>query len=236
MTASQARSFRPEPEDSRPIETPTAGLSPLREMQLVEASRAGDAEAVAELLRAYQRRVFGVCYRMVRHPEDAADLTQDTLIRIMEGLPGFDGRAAFSTWVIRIAMNCCLSHLRRQKVRKAGSLDEPGGPAGEPLGARIASKREPQGPGGVEQNEMRAALLAGLQELDPQMRAVLVLRDLQDLDYQQITEVMGIPVGTVKSRLFRARAALRRATDRIMGEPESSGPARKERSERTSDG
>jgi RNA polymerase sigma-70 factor (ECF subfamily) len=178
-------------------------------MQLVEEHRAGDPEAMATLLRAYQRRVYSVCYRMVRDPDDAADLTQEALVRVIEGLATYDGRAALSTWVIRVAMNVCLSHLRKQRLRRHGSLDEPAGPIGEPRGATIAGPEELSPPARVEQTETSAVLLRALAGLDPMMRAVLVLRDLQALDYQEIGTVLDVPVGTVKSRLFRARAALR---------------------------
>jgi RNA polymerase sigma-70 factor (ECF subfamily) len=169
---------------------------------------------MAELLRAYQRRVYAVCYRMMRNADEAADLTQDALVKIMEGLDSYDQRSAFSTWVIRVTMNCCLSELRRKKVRRHGSLDEPGEAGGTPRGGQLASTAEHPAGLRVEQAELREALLEALGSLEPQARAILVLRDLQDLDYQQITEVMGIPIGTVKSRLFRARAALREATER----------------------
>jgi RNA polymerase sigma-70 factor (ECF subfamily) len=185
----------------------------MRELQLIEAYRAGDPEALAELLVAYQRRVYGVCYRMVRNPEAAADLTQDSLIKVMEGLDSYDGRAAFSTWVIRVTMNCCLSHLRKERLRRHGSLDQPTAEGALPPSFHLPSEAELSGLRRVEQAEMRSVLLRALASLEPHMRAVLVLRDLQGLEYQQIGQVLGVPVGTVKSRLFRARAALRAAAE-----------------------
>jgi RNA polymerase sigma-70 factor (ECF subfamily) len=190
-------------------------------MQLVEAYRRGDAGALGELIRAYQRRVYAICCRMVRHPADAADLAQDALVRVIEGLPGYDGRAALSTWIIRVTMNCCISHLRRQKPRRHQSLDElpPDAPIraarGFEPGGRPGREHPPEA--GVEREELRAILLEALRQLDPAMRAVLVLRDLQNLDYREIGEVLDIPAGTVKSRLFRARAALRAEAERRQG-------------------
>jgi RNA polymerase sigma-70 factor (ECF subfamily) len=209
-------------------------LTPLREMQLVEDHRRGDPEAIAELLQAYQRRIYGVCMRMMGEEDSARDLTQETLVKVLEGLEGYDGRARLSTWIVRIAMNCCLSELRRRKVRRrhvlgAGPAGEPGsgsgtvreaGHAAADLPAQAArspsghlAARELAPAEGVEQAETAAALIRALATLDPEMRAVLVLRDLQDLDYQQIGVVLGIPVGTVKSRLFRARLAMRAALE-----------------------
>lgn len=192
---------------------PAEPLTPLRELQLVEAHRRGDPGALTDLLKSYQKRVYGICYRMVGHREDAADLTQDALIRVLEGLPSYDGRSKLSTWVFRVTMNCCLSHLRKAKVRQAGSLDEPVDATGLARHQKLPDQREPAAEQRIEQEEQRAALFRALAALDPDARAMLVLRDLQDLDYQQLADVLSVPVGTVKSRLFRARAALRGAAE-----------------------
>jgi RNA polymerase sigma-70 factor (ECF subfamily) len=201
----------------------TNHLTPLRELQLVQAHRRGDTEAIAELLRGYQRRIYAVCYRMVRDEHDARDLAQDAMVKVIQGLDGYDGRSKLSTWIIRVSMNCCLSHLRKQRLRRHGSLegdlaDRGGGPsAGAGGGGELPPAR------GVEQREMRGILSRALGSLDPQMRSVLVLRDMQDLEYSQIAEVLGVPVGTVKSRLFRARVALREALEAESGRGEA-GP------------
>ena len=198
-------------------------LTPDRELELLEAYRQGDRAALAVLLEGYQRRVYSVCYRMLRDHEQAADLTHDALIKVIEGLDRYDGRAKLSTWVIRVTMNCCLSHLRKQKLRRHASLDEPiegGGTMGQNLGSEMGvnpgGMAEPTGAERVERTEEEEVLVAALAAIDPQMRAVLVLRDLQGLDYQQMTEVLGLPVGTVKSRLFRARTALRTQVESMM--------------------
>jgi RNA polymerase sigma-70 factor (ECF subfamily) len=222
-------------------------LSPLRELQLVEAYRKGGQaahDALRELVDSYQRRIYSVCYRMVRHRDDASDLTQDVLIKLIESLDSYNGQSKLSTWVIRVTMNACLSHLRRQKVRHTQSLDalsrsptESGPRSG---GIRnISASRElsasshpdPPGRGGnlggqaeellphqrVEQAQRMAVVEAALLDLDPDTRAILVLRDVQDLDYQHLAEVLEIPLGTVKSRLFRAREALRTAIEARTG-------------------
>jgi len=189
----------------------------------VEAFRAGDPEAVGTLLRSYQRRMFAVCYRMVRNDEDARDLTQESMMKVLEGLATFDARARLSTWVIRVTMNCCLSHLRKRKLRRHLSLDAPPdtvatSPPGEHGGLNVADTRELGATASVERDEASRLVIRALDSLDPDMRAVLVLRDMQDLDYQQIAEVIDAPVGTVKSRLFRARAALREAIERMSAD------------------
>lgn len=190
---------------------------------LLHAWRHGDREAIATLLRGYQARVYAVCYRMLRSADEASDLTQESLVRILEGLHTYDGRSQLSTWIIRVTMNCCLSYLRKQRLRRHGSLDAPPqrrGPASSGSFRAISGPvaRELEGPDRVEQTELREALQRALLRLDPGMRAMLVLRDMQDLDYQQIADVLGVPVGTVKSRLFRSRLALRELTLEELGD------------------
>ncbi len=146
---------------------------------------------------------------MVRNPDVAADLTQDSIVRVIQGLPGYDGRAALSTWVVRVTMNTCLSDLRKQKLRRHASLDQ-AEPGEVSFAARLPDDRELDEGRRVERQEQRDQLLRALSRLEPEPRAILVLRDLQDLEYEQIGVVLDLPLGTVKSRLFRARAALRR--------------------------
>ncbi len=201
-----------------------ARATPLRELQLVEAYRRGEPEAMDELLHMYQRRIYSVCYRMVRHEQDAHDLAQEAMVKIIQGLESYDGRSKLSTWIIRVAMNCCLSHLRRERVRRTSSLDGVWDEDGSPRLQNLPVRGELSGADRVEQAELRSILERSLHCLDPQMRAVIVLRDVQNLDYQQIGTVLGVPVGTVKSRLFRARAAFRAAAelefDRAAGNDE----------------
>lgn len=196
-------------------------LSPAREAELLDLHRAGDAEALGILLRSYQRRMYSICHRMLRNPEAAKDVAQDAIIRIIEGLDSFDSRSRLSTWVIRVTINCCLSHLRREKLRSHASLDAPRAglgdgeeAAGSPTYAgQLEDEREPSGSRRIEQHEQLAMLNRAFDSLSPDVRLLLVLRDLQNLEYQQIAEVIETPVGTVKSRLFRAREALRNAIE-----------------------
>lgn len=174
--------------------------------------------AWAELLQAHEDRIFATCLRMVRDYETARDLTQDSMVKVIQGLDSFDNRARFSTWLTRVAMNVCISHMRKRKLRRHASLDAPMGGEGDARGRSFSdaleAAPEPSGHERVERREDRDMLLAALDTLDPDHRAVLVLRDGQDLDYQQIGDVLGVPIGTVKSRLFRARAALREAIEK----------------------
>lgn len=227
--AAHARPVRGDSSDERSTSPSTAHpagarITPLRELQLLETYRQGGMtahKALTELLDAYQRRVYSVCYRMVRRPEDAADLTQDVLLKLVENLSTYDGRSKLSTWVIRVAMNACLSHMRRQRTREARSLDESASAGSEdtppqPLSMGLASG-EPSAADRVEQQRQRTLVLQALESLDAETKAILVLRDTQDMDYQQLAEALEVPIGTVKSRLFRARAALREAIESLGG-------------------
>jgi RNA polymerase sigma-70 factor (ECF subfamily) len=200
-------------------------MTPLREMQLVTAHREGDADAMGQLLQAYQQRVYSICYRMVRHADDARDLTQDTLVKVLENLHQYDGRAKLSTWVIRITINSCISHLRKAKRRRTSSLDaaspEDAFNGASMAGAVAESERgsmELSGPERVERDESRQLLHQAMQSLDPEARAVLVLRDMQGLEYEQLATALDVPIGTVKSRLFRARVALRNALEQLSAQ------------------
>jgi len=199
-----------------PIDPTAAPLTPLAELQLVEAHRGGDPDAMGQLLEAYQRRLYSICYRMVRNEHDARDLTQDSMVRVIQGLDSYDGRSKLSTWIIRVTMNTCLSYLRKQRLRRHGSLDLASeDSAGGPIDPR--SKGELLPTSRVELSEMRSVLGRAMMRLDPDMRAVLVLRDMQDLEYQSIAHSLEVPIGTVKSRLFRARLALRTAVEVELG-------------------
>ncbi len=195
-----------------------------RERQLVGQVHGGDRGALGELLNAYHKRVYHVCLRMVGKPEDAADLTQEALLRAIRHIDEFKGNSRFGTWLMRIAMNLSISHMRKRRTRGAVSLEHPVG-TGEGAAALrtvLSSDREPAPSSGVETREQVTRLTAAIEEIDVDLRSVLVLRDLQGMDYQGIAETLTLPIGTVKSRLFRARLALRQAMDDSPARPEVS--------------
>ena len=188
----------------------------LPNLQLVDAAQHGDQGALSDLLRLQQDRIYNVVLRMIGNRDDAAEVTQDALVKIIEHIGDFRKQADISTWMIRIAMNLSFSHLRKQRVRRTTSLDDTPRPNGHgsdnqatPLREKIADERELEPGLRVEQDEMLSHLHIAISRLQDDLRAVLVLRDIDDMDYQQIAQVMAIPMGTVKSRLFRARLALR---------------------------
>lgn len=202
---------------------PPAAADPAaaQEQAILRAIRAGESGAWAALVARYQDRVYAICLRMVGDRDTAMDLAQDTFVKVIQGLGSYDGRARLSTWITRVAMNTCLSWRRSQKLRRHASLDGGTG-AGEGdwddgLGGggswEGGEVREPGPAQSVELGEQNNRVAAALAALGPEQRSILVLRDIQGLDYEQIAEVLGIAVGTVKSRLFRARLALREAIE-----------------------
>ncbi len=199
---------------------------PLTEQQLVDRARAGDRQAMGELLSNYHNRLYNVALRMVNHQDDALELTQDAMLKIVEHLHAYDGRSQLSTWMIRITMNLSISHLRKRKLRKTASLDARtgGGLSGgdgevsTSLSDRIETKSELSAGQCVEESEMLEALHEAMANLDEEFRGVLVLRDVNEMDYREIADILEVPVGTVKSRLFRARLALREEMSRMYPE------------------
>ncbi len=199
---------------------------PSTEQQLVDRALAGDRHAMGELLSNYRNRLFNVALRMVSHQDDAQELTQDAMLKIVEHLKDYDGRSQLSTWMIRITMNLSISHLRKRKLRKTASLDSTAGPGlsggdGEvstSLSDRIETKSELPPDQCVEESEMLVHLHEAMQRLDEEFRSVLVLRDVNEMDYREIADILEVPVGTVKSRLFRARLALREEMSRAYPE------------------
>jgi RNA polymerase sigma-70 factor (ECF subfamily) len=186
--------------------------------ELIALVRRGDAHALARLLRRHQDGIFTHCLRVLRHSHLAEDVAQDSMVKIMNGLDSYDGRSKFSTWIYTIVHNACLSKLRSEKYRRHASLEGMASGSSEDGGhdAGIASSREPSGFSRVAQNEVHRRLLAALDQLEEEHRSILLLRDSRGMDYEAIAEILKVPVGTVKSRLFRAREALRKLMEQSI--------------------
>lgn len=165
---------------------------------LVAAAQAGDRDALDRLLAAHQDRLHALCRRMTGDPTDALDALQDSLIAIVRGLPSFDGRSKVSTWMHRVTTNCCLDELRRRQRRPTDPL-----PDHDLEDAKLA-------PSVAERVSDRTDIDRALAALPPEFRAPVVLRDLLGHDYAEIADLLGLPPGTVRSRIARGRAALAR--------------------------
>jgi RNA polymerase sigma-70 factor, ECF subfamily len=182
----------------------------------VAAAQRGDRAALDALLRRHYDRIFALCRRLTGNEADALDAAQDACIAIVRGLHRFDGRSAFGTWAYRVATNACLDELRRRRRRP-----EPILPDG------TADLVTAPGPAADSLVADRMTVDAALAQLAPDLRAAVVLRDLCDLDYAAIAEVLDIPAGTVRSRIARGRARLADLLE-PGGEPERTGPASNE--------
>lgn len=178
---------------------------------LVEQCRRGDLSAVGPFIEKYQDRVYNTCWRLCGNAEDAADLTQEAFVKAIEAIGQFDGRARFYTWVFRIAVNLAISHRRQRSRRRTVALHgihRPDAADAAPPAEWLAD--DALGPEArAAQREEHARVLAAMETLDDEQRGVLVLRDIEQFDYAQIADILSIPVGTVKSKLHRARMALR---------------------------
>lgn len=174
---------------------------------LIHAAQAGDRRALDSLLRRHEARIYAVCRRMAGNDADALDATQEALIAVVRGLPRFDHRSAFSTWVYRVATNACLDELRRRSRRPLTGLDPD---LAEATGAVRADE-----PLLDASSADRLDLDDALRSLPLEFRAAVVLRDQLGLDYAEIAEVLDIPPGTVRSRIARGRAALARTLDPV---------------------
>ncbi|HEY0583375.1 MAG TPA: sigma-70 family RNA polymerase sigma factor [Chloroflexota bacterium] len=177
----------------------------------LRAAQRGDVAAFNTLVVVYQRQLLNVCYRTLGNSEDAADATQDALLSAYRALRSFNGSAdGLRGWLLRIAINTCYDHLRRRQRRPAQSLDALG-PDGEDEPG--AADRLPDPGLGPEQRSLGAETARSIQEaidrLPPDQRLTVILCDVQGLSYDEVARAMGVELGTVKSRLSRARAQLR---------------------------
>lgn len=172
----------------------------------------GDVAAFNTLVLAYQRQVYNVCLRTLGNPEDAADATQDAFLSAFRGLKTFRGPAAgLRGWLLRVAINTCYDHLRRRQRRPADSLDV--APSSDGEADAGPAERLPDPHPGPEQHllglESARAIQRALDQLPVDQRLTVVLCDVQGLSYDEASRILGVELGTVKSRLSRARAQLR---------------------------
>jgi len=190
------------------IQTSERGL-PEDDRALVEQVKAGQTQSYGELVRRYQDRIFNTCWRICGHLEDARDLTQEAFLKAFENLDGYRHESGFYTWIFRVATNLAISH-RRSAGRRRALLDGQSGAARSQADA-LVRRMESEGNVPHESGDESGRVAAMLQTLDDDHRAVVVLRDIEGFDYQEIAEILGVPAGTVKSRLHRARMSLREA-------------------------
>jgi RNA polymerase sigma-70 factor, ECF subfamily len=189
----------------------------LAERLLIARLRERDEQAFSEIFRLYGDKVFSLIYRMLGNRHEAEDVTQEVFVTVFKTVDGFRGEAKFSTWLLRIAANQSKNRIKylARRPTEGGELDDAGqaravsAPAGPGVQAHI------EGPDKLlEAAEIESIMQVAIGKLDEEHRLLVILRDVEELSYQEIGEITGLPEGTIKSRLHRARLAIKEELDR----------------------
>jgi RNA polymerase sigma-70 factor, ECF subfamily len=203
--------------------TPREGAeSPVDDRVLVRAAQKGDQAAFRTLLVRYERRVYQLALGMLKDPDEAMDIAQETFVRVHRYLPSFKGDASFFTWTYRIATNLCLDSARKRGRGERIDVDE--------SDAEVEARMDPPsaalaGPQRAALNqELKGKLEEALQGLSENHRAILLLREVDGLSYEELAQVLGIRKGTVMSRLFHARLKMQRRLREYLGDDAPAGP------------
>ncbi|MFH1738789.1 MAG: sigma-70 family RNA polymerase sigma factor [bacterium] len=173
------------------------------DLKLIKQCKRGEEQAFEKLLNRYRGAIYNLCYRMTRHPEDARDLAQEVFIKVFSLLDRYDEGFAFSSWLFRIATNHCIDYLRRNRLRFL-SLDMAVGNEGDEIEIQFPDKG-PQPDTVLQRKEALSRLSEVISELPPHYRLITLLRHDQQLSYEEIAEILDLPLGTVKARIHRAR-------------------------------
>jgi RNA polymerase sigma-70 factor (ECF subfamily) len=192
------------------METETSpAQTDVSEIELVKRCQDGDTGAFDELVTRYRTRIFGMIYNMVHNEQDAWDLAQDSFVKAWKSIGRFRGKSSFYTWIYRIVMNVTIDWLRKKQVKGAGTeFDDAVQLKQIDPAARTAPKADPLPSRGLERQELRAKIDAAIAQLSPEHRAVILMKETEDMQYHEIAEALGCSIGTVMSRLFYARKKL----------------------------
>ena len=209
---------KPLPLEAKLERTPDQEAANEALVKLVRQCMAGDSQSWQQLVVSQHRRIYAICYRFTGSPNDAEDLTQEVFLKLYKNLGSFDTqKGSFQTWITTLARNLLVDHFRRTRLDRASeSLDASfdGQDDGPTMADRLADPRQSQ-----EQHvaglELKVRVQHALKQLSPELREAVILRDLEDMDYKEISQVLRIPEGTVKSRISRGRGELARLLQRI---------------------
>jgi RNA polymerase sigma-70 factor, ECF subfamily len=187
----------------------TPAQADVSELDLVRRCQAGDTEAFDELVTRYRTRVFSMIYNMVRSEQDAWDLAQDSFLKAWKSIKRFRGRSSFYTWIYRIVMNVTIDWLRKKHVKGAGKeFDDTIQLKEIDPASKTVPKTEALPHQMMQRDEIRARIENAIAQLSPEHRAVILMKEIDDMQYHEIAETLGCSIGTVMSRLFYARKKL----------------------------
>jgi RNA polymerase sigma-70 factor (ECF subfamily) len=179
------------------------------DLELVKRCQAGQTEAFDELVTRYRTRVFAMIYNMVHNEQDAWDLAQDSFVKAWKSIKRFRRHSSFYTWVYRIVMNVTIDWLRKKQIKGAGSEFDDSIQLKEiDPASRTVPKAEPLPHERMERTEIRGKIDNAIGQLSPEHRAVILMKEIEDMQYHEIAETLGCSIGTVMSRLFYARKKL----------------------------
>lgn len=168
----------------------------------------GDKQAFEEIVKEYQNRIYTLCYRYTNNQEDAKDLAQESFIKVYRNISKFEGRSSFNTWIYQVAGNTCKDYLRKIKDKTEFSIEEEVFSNGESFTLDIL-KDENTPDVQYEEKEKLALLKEAINKLNPEYKMVILMREFQDLSYEEIAKETSTSIGTVKSRLSRGRKMLK---------------------------
>lgn len=179
------------------------------ELDLVRQAQAGDTEAFDRLVSRSRTRIFGMIYNMVHNEQDAWDLAQDSFLKAWKSIARFRGQSSFYTWMYRIVMNVTIDWLRKKQVKGAGAEFDDAIQLKEiDPASRTVPHAGPLPHEGMQGREIRDRIDAAIEQLSPEHRAVILMKEIEDMQYREIAESLGCSIGTVMSRLFYARKKL----------------------------
>jgi RNA polymerase sigma-70 factor (ECF subfamily) len=187
----------------------TAAQADVPDLDLVKRAQEGDSEAFDELVGRYRNRIFGMIYNMVHNEQDAWDLAQDSFLKAWKSIARFRGQSSFYTWMYRIVMNVTIDAMRKKQVKGGGAEFDDSvqlkeiDPASRTVPHADALPHER-----MEHKEIRSRIDAAIAQLSPEHRAVILMKEIEDMQYNEIAESLGCSIGTVMSRLFYARKKL----------------------------
>ena len=186
---------------------------------LIKKARRGDGRAFSMLIENHERFVFNVVYRIIGNAEDARDVSQEAFIKAFKNFESYDESSAFSTWLYRIAVNTAIDYIRKRKKENSISFED-----------YIVDEKNQKGDSGIEEKVISKEgvknIISAVNMLDDEFNTVIVLRDMEGMDYKEISDITGLPLGTVKSRLSRGRGKLRQLIEKFNLKPETEGRGR----------